>query len=312
MIIFLLCCSAATLALLALAASFVVPRDSPDGHPRRAVRFWAAGGGVVALLLLFFASWTTVGTKNVAVLTTFGRPTGYLDNGFHWKAPWQTPHEISDAVQTDTYASDPENATQPQGGATNTCVHVRIERQAVACVNVSIRWQIRPEGVDYLYRNFKSNDHITDNVVLRDLQQAMNIAFSSYDPLGVDASGNNTNPPLTDYSDKITTQMRSEIGRWIDVQSVIIPLLNYDPDTQKKVQQLLQQIALTRVAQQAKQTAKAQAAANKALAASVSKDPNVLVSKCLDILKEVVDKGGQLPAGFSCFGPKTPVSVAVK
>src|SRR5439155_10896900 len=110
----------------------------------------------------------------------------------------------------------------------------------VACVNVSIRWQIRPEGVDYLYRNFKSNDHITDNVVLRDLQQAMNIAFSSYDPLGVDASGNNTNPPLTDYSDKITTQMRSEIGRWIDVQSVIIPLLNYDPDTQKKVQQLLQ------------------------------------------------------------------------
>jgi len=73
---------------------------------------------------------------------------------------------------------------------------------------------------------------------------------------------------------------------------------------------LLQQIALTRVAQQSKQTAQAQAEANKALAASVADDPNVLVSKCLDILKEAVDKEQPLPAGFSCFGP-SETSIAV-
>jgi hypothetical protein len=37
-------------------------------------------------------------------------------------------------------------------------------------------------------------------------------------------------------------------------------------------------------------TAQAQSAANQALAASVSTDPNVLVSKCLDLLSEAVNR----------------------
>lgn len=268
---------------------------------------------ILALLgsisIFFFDTVSTVSTKNVGVITCFGKPTGYLTNGIHMVKPWCSVTEISDAVQTDTYASD-NGSDKAQGGAAGTCIHVRIERQATACVNTSIRWQIKPTGVDYLFRNFKSNDHITDNLVLRDLQQAINEAFSTYDPLGIDANGNNTNPKMTAYADIVTTQLRKEIGAWIDVQSVITPIINYDAATQQKTNQLLQQIALTRVAQQSKQTALAQSEANKALAASVADDPNVLVSKCLDILKEAVDKEQPLPAGFSCFGPSTtPVAV---
>lgn len=298
------------LVTAAVALTFV-PSGKDGGHARHRTLFGAGAVGVIALVALLLSCVTSVGTKNVGVVTIFGRPTGYLTNGLHFKAPWAQVHEISDAVQTDTYASDPEDLGKAQGGATDTCVHVRIERQAIACVNVSVRWQIKPTGVDYLYRNFKSNQHIQDNVVLRDLQQAMNAALGNYDPLALDANGNNTNPSLTTYAEQVQTQMRSELSQWIDVQSVIVPFLSYDSATQSKVQQLLQQIALTRVAVQAEQTAKAQAAANKALAASVSNDPNVLVSKCLDILKEAVDKGMALPAGFSCFGP-TNTSIAVK
>lgn len=322
MALFIFFIISAVIALIATGVSFFTPKETSYSrsttNPRLNVRIGAGSVLLVGLIFLLFSSFTMVGTKNVAVMTVAGRPVGYLDNGFHWKTPWQKPHEISDAVQTDTYASDPEDATKKQGGATDNCVHVRIERQAIACVNVSIRWQIRPQGVDYLYRNYKSNTHIQDNVVLRDLQQALNQAFASYDPLGVDADGKNTNPQLTVYAGQVLRQLSGkdghsgEIGQWIDVQSVILPLLSYDNDTEKKVQQVLQQISLTRVAQQAEQTALAQSKANKALAASVSNDPNVLVSKCLDILKEAVDKGQQLPAGFSCFGNTPPVAVSAK
>lgn len=267
---------------------------------------------LVSVAVFFFDTVTTVSTKNVGVITCFGKPTGYLTNGIHMIKPWCDVTEISDAVQTDTYASD-NGSDKPQGGAVGTCIHVRIERQATACVNTSVRWQIKPSGTDYLFRNFKDNTHITDNLVLRDLQTAVNQAFATYDPLGIDVNGNNTNPSMASYAAKVDTEMRGQLHKWIDVQSVITPIINYDAATQQKTNQLLQQIALTRVAEQSQQTALAQAKANEALAKSVSNDPNVLVSKCLDILKEAVDKEQALPAGFSCFGPSTtPIAVGVK
>jgi regulator of protease activity HflC (stomatin/prohibitin superfamily) len=314
--------------LVCAVAAFVVsahlpePRDNAHGSGKLRVRLWARiGAGALAFLAVvcgFLSCVATVGTKNLGVLTTFGRPSGYLDNGIHLKLPWQKVTQLNDAVQTDTYASDGGDAGVKQGGATDTCVHVRIARQGTACVNVSIRWQIKPSGVDYLFRNFRDNLAITDNLVLRDLQTAMNQAFVGYDPLGIDNDGLSTNEPLSATSGKsiageVTTQMRAEIGQWIDVQTVNIPLLNFDSSTQDKINQLQQQIAATRVAQQAQLTATAQAAANKALAASVSNDPNVLTDKCLNILKEAVDKGQPLPAGFSCFaGGAAQVAVGAR
>lgn len=286
------------------------------GRPRTATRRAAAGVLVFALVLLFFGSFTTVGTKMLGVKTTFGRPTGSIDNGFHWKAPWENVTELNDAVQTDTYASDGGAGGKQQGGAVGTCVNVRIARQATSCVNVSIRWQIREEGVDYLFRNYKDNDAITDNLILRDLQQAVNDAFVNYDPLGIDTNGQSTNPPLSgagnSLSKVVLASMQDQVGQWIEVQAINIPIQNFDSSTQDKINQLQQQIALTRVAVQRQQTAAADAQANKAIAASVANDPNVLVSKCLDILKEAVDKGQALPAGFSCFGGTAAVAVSTK
>lgn len=314
MVLFIVALVFVVLAIVALIGSLVAYDDN-----KLVFRLSALGIFVVGIAFLLFSSFATVSTKNLGVTTTFGKPSGYLQNGFHWKAPWQKVTELNDAVQTDTYASDGGAAGHQQGGAVGTCVNVRIARQATACVNVSIRWQIKAEGVDYLFRNYKDNAAIMDNVVLRDLQQAMNEKFTDYDPLGIDQNGNNTNEPLSSTAGKdnlsidVQKQMQAEIGQYIDVQSVIIPLLNFDGTTQDRINQLQQQVALTRVAQQAQQTAIAQAAANKALANSVSNDPNVLTSKCLDILQDAVNKGQVLPAGFSCFsGSSTPVAIGTK
>jgi regulator of protease activity HflC (stomatin/prohibitin superfamily) len=308
-------CTFLLLALVAFVLSRLVPAQK-DGRKldrasqtyrqvRPRLYFRVVGGGLFAFAALFggLSCVATVSTKNLGVLTTFGHPDGYLQNGFHLKWPWQKVHEINDAIQTDTYADQ-------------SCISVRIARQSTACVNVSIRWQIKGEGVDYLFRNYKSNDHITDNLVLRDLQTALNEAFVGYDPLGIDDKGLSTNKPLSaaegpSLANDILKHMQTNIGEWIDVYSVNIPIMTFDAATQDKINQLQQQVAATRVAEQAKLTAKAQAEANKALAQSVAKDPNVLIDKCLNILKEAVDKGQQLPAGFSCFGGSGTTAVAV-
>jgi regulator of protease activity HflC (stomatin/prohibitin superfamily) len=283
---------------------------------------WAGGAAfcfVVGIILLFFSITVSVGTKNVGVKLTFGKPSGFIQNGLHFKAPWQTVTELNDAIQTDTYASDYTGPTPVlQQGAVATCINVRIERQATACVNVSIRWQIKPSGVDYLFRNFKGNEAITDNLVLRDLQSAMNENLSHYDPLGIDTNGNSTNEPLNapnngqSVSRDVTQEMQHQLDAWINVQSVFIPLLNFDTSTQARINQVQQQIASTRIAQQQLLTNKAQAAANKALAQSVANTPGVLTDKCLNIQKEAVDKGQSLAGAPSCFSNTSSQAIVSK
>lgn len=280
--------------------------DDVHNPGRSIVRFLSLGLITLAVLLTLLSSVVSVGTKDVGVRTTFGRPNGSLNNGLHVKAPWERVTSLDDAIQTDSYE-------QNVAGANGSCITVRIARQATACVDTSIRWQIR-EGTapDTLFRNYRDFANIRASLVTRELQSAVNVAFANYDPLGVDTNGDSTQTSLVDLSKEVVTTMNKEIGDTISVQSVIIPVLHFDPSTQDRINSLQAQVAQTRIAQQAQKTATAQAAANKALAASVSNSPNVLVSKCLDLLQEAVNRGQSLPAAFSCFPSSGSASVAVK
>lgn len=266
----------------------------------------------VSALLLVLSCFTLVGTQDVGVLVAFGHPEGGLSNGLHFKAPWDDVVKLDGKVQTDTYASNGYNGSD-QKGAQDGCINVRIARQATACVNVTIRWQLDKSGVDYLFRNYRDNDNIRDNLLHRDLQTAVNVAFAHYDPLALDTNGNSTQPTSADLSASVLEALHNQVGKYLIVSQIYIPLFNFDPDTQKRLNGLQQQVAQTRIAQQSIQTAAATAQANEVLARSVSHNPNVLVSRCLDILNEAVQKGQALPAGFSCFpGSGSGVAIAVK
>jgi regulator of protease activity HflC (stomatin/prohibitin superfamily) len=261
----------------------------------------AAGIGGVVLVVLGVAAAvgtciTMVPTKEFGVVTAFGRPVRTLSNGLHAKLPWEKVVTIDAAIQTDNHTSD-----------AHSCINVRIAHQATACVDTSIRWRIKDSATDGLYQDYRDFHNIRDSLVTRDLNAALNAAFEDYDPLSVDDNGNATTPPLADLSAEVTTAMQRQIGSQIDVLSVIIPVVNFDNNTQGKVNALLAQVAQTRIAQQGIKTSQAQAQANKVLAGSVSKDPNVLVSKCLDL----VESGkAALPAGFSCW-PASASAVVV-
>lgn len=282
----------AVVLLLIAVIAFVV-------HRRRALTpalLVSLGSAALAFIVLAVACVVIVPTKEIGVVTTFGRPTGSLSNGFHLKAPWQNVTEMDAAIQTDSHTADKKD-----------CINVRIAHQATACVDASIRWRIRPGASDALFQNYREFTSIRSSLVERQLSSSLNKEFATYDALAVDEKGNPTAPTLAKLSTNATEDMREQIGDQIEVLSVIIPVIKLDENTQSKANALLAQVAQTRIAEQAVKTAEQQAKANKALAASVGKDPNVLVSKCLDM----VESGKvTLPAGFSCW-PGANSSVVV-
>lgn len=244
------------------------------------------GLGFTALTLVFLllGSGTMVPTKEFGVVTQFGRVVTTLDNGFHWKAPWNTVTTIDAAIQTDDHKGD-------------SCINVRIAYQANACINVSVSWRIRDEATNELFKDYRDFDRIKETLVTRELVMALTAEFGDYDPLAIDNEGNSLQS-LTTMSNKITSDMQSSIGSQIYVQNVVLSAPTWSDNIQSKIDALQAQIAQTRIAEQSVKTNTEQALANQKLAASLSNDPNVLVSKCLDI----VESGKTtLPAGFTCW-----------
>jgi hypothetical protein len=94
--------------------------------------------------------------------------------------------------------------------------------------------------------------------------------------------------------DEVAEKLRTKVAGQIEIINVIVPLVNCDEATQDRINALNVEKANTRVAEQRVKTAEAEARANEILAASVSNDPNVLVSKCLDAAREA----GISPAGL--------------
>lgn len=280
-------------------------RDSQAQDDLRAGARAATGAAVLlgglAVLFIGLASTTTVSTKQVGIVTSFGRPTGtVLPNGLHFKAPWQKVTPFDAAIQTDSYAPESTGGDREGGEIT-----VRTTSQSTAYVSVSARWRINPGQADALFRDYKTFDIVGASLVTRDLRAASNDVFATYDPLATNAV-----PSYDDLSKKVTKALATRVGTAIEVQSVVISHVRFDDTTQGRINALQGEVAQTRIATQREATAAAEARANGVLSASVSNDPNVLVAQCLTTLRAAVDKGQQLPAGFSCW-PASAAEFAV-
>jgi len=267
-----------------------------DDQARQHTRYTRIGAivGIVAGLACVWQSvFVQVPTKDVAVKTAFGAPSGYFTNGGHFKAPWEKINTWDGAIQTDTHN---------KGDKGTTCVQVRIAHQIVACANVYVKWQINPASIDELYRNYREFSNVRDSLIAKNLQAVLNRVFEEYDPLAVDAEGNSSAAQLSVLSQQALDQIRTAVGDQIKVTELNVTVLNFDDATQSKINALQAQVAQTRIAQQAIKTAEKQAEANRTTANSLNQNgSNVLVSTCLDTLADAVAKGYPLPAGFTCW-----------
>ncbi|SHX05744.1 putative alanine and valine rich protein [Mycobacteroides abscessus subsp. abscessus] len=260
-----------TLILLIIGAVALVATPILRKEDRPASLLVTGVAGVLALVFGIFASITTVGTRQIGIETTFGRPNGStLSNGLHFKAPWANVTEMDGAIQIDQHKD------------TNR-IKVRLGNSSTADADVSVRWQIKQEATPELFVQYKTFDNVRTNLVTRNLQVALNEVFATFDPL---APKNLDKSPLPELSDQARKILAEKVGTQVEILDVAVPTIDYDEGTEAKINQINQARAATSVALQDQQTALAQADANKKLADSVSHDPNVLVSKCLDIAKE--------------------------
>lgn len=281
--------------------------DYEDAELAHTVAKWVAIACFgLAVFLQITSSVVMVPTKEVGVVTEFGKPVGELSNGIHLVAPWQDVTNLDAAIQTDSVVDDRKSKE-----CTSTAV--RLANQSTACVDNSIRWRIKQDAADELFRDYRSFDNIRDSLVTRELNSALNSVMLRFNPLstligtaenteeGEKAGEAEGEVNLTTLAKEVQHEMQEEIGDQIQVLSVIIPFAGYDSKTQEKINLFQAALANTKIATQEEKTALHEANANKNLAASVSKDPNVLVSKCLGILDNMVKDNRPIPAGFSCW-----------
>lgn len=248
---------------------------------------------VVAALSVIGSLFTVVPTQQVGIPVTFGRPGSPLANGIHAKAPWTSVVLMDGTVQI------ADNL-----GPRRT--EIRLGNQSVAFVQNSVRWRIKPEAADRLYRDHRSFERIAPALLDQELATALNESFKDFDPLSQATSNARS---LDDVAASVKTRLETKMGDRLVIESVTIPKVDFDPQTQARIDAYQSEIGNTRIAEQRRKTAEAEAQANRTLSESVSKDPNVLVSKCMDAVNEMVAKGQPVPAGFSCWpgGSGTPV-----
>ena len=256
------------LIVTAVAGLGVLGAKSPTAKSR-SLRI-AVVAGVLTVFVVILGSTTIVSTRNIGVVTTFGRPGSTLTNGLHWKAPWQSVTEMNGTIQIDNHTG--EHATT-----------VRLGNNSTAFVDNSVRWRIQPAAADELFLDYREFENVRDNLVTRELRAALNEVFADFDPL---APENVEGANVQALGDDVAEKLRTKVGDQVEIINVIVPLVNYDDATQERINALNVEKANTRIAEQRAKTAAAEARANEILAASVSNDPNVLVSTCLDAARE--------------------------
>ncbi|WP_194838603.1 SPFH domain-containing protein [Nocardia sp. XZ_19_369] len=274
--------------------------DKEDRSDAGTSRTLSMGAGILALILLVLSCVTIVSTRNVGIVTSYGKPVGTRANGLQPKWPWQKVSELNGTIRTDNQIGGWKDARCDGSTA------VRLANNSTACADNTIRWRIVPTAGDALFRDYQNDNNIRDSLVTRELNATLNAVFASYNPLDPKSVGG---PNLTELSEQVTTRLRDKIHDQIEVQNVIISIIHFDQQTQEKINAFQAQIANTRIAEESQRTADAQAEANRRLAASVSNDPNVLVARCLDLIAS----SKPIPLGFQCWpGSGLPVTIPAR
>ena len=263
--------------ILILAAIFVIGGVITAVSSRSENIHRAAGGGALLLgIAMIVASCTVaVPARTVGVVTAFGKPTGTMSNGLHLVKPWEDVEKMDASLQTNRYTGD-------------SAIGVRLANQSEAKADASIQWQLREEDAEQMYLDY------------REFRASVNAVLARYNPLDAEAIAKG-GIDLNEYADDIKKDMQKRMGGAVEVRSVALPIINYDEDTQRKIDQLQSEVANTRAAEQSKKTAKEIAEANEIMRKSLSDE--VLSQRCI----EAAEKVGAAPVGCVNGSGATPL-----
>src|SRR4051812_36368055 len=175
------------------------------------------GLAALSLLMIIIASIDKVPTKNVGIVTSFGKPTGRTTGaGLKWHAPWQAIDNWDASGQTYNHLGD-------------GCVWLTIAAQRRACIPLQIEWSARPGTAPENWASYREADGKTRfetwtaRRVDPQISAALTSVFASFDPLGsVDPkSGDAPAPDLNKiYRQPLLDALNGALGSDITFRSI--------------------------------------------------------------------------------------------
>lgn len=298
--LFILACLVGLVGLVLIIKGTVTKAPTFRGDTNTELRVRGLGVMIllVGVLILGLDSFTVVGSKNVAVQTSFGKPSGTLDNGFHLVAPWSSTEEFSAARQSLKLSGGDGDNGDP--------IVVRLANGTTAKVEVSAEWRLDDKSdITQLYLDYRTFDNITENVIRRRLSAVLNRVFEKYDPLA-SISGKGETQPLALLEGQARDQLEAEVPQQIKIDSLYIPKIEFDKGVQDQINQFINAVNDTKIAKQQLETATARKEANEKLG-SGALTSGVLYQNCLDLVERLTKDGKTLPPAFNCGAPPQTV-----
>ncbi len=228
-------------------------------------RHVTAGVFGMAAIFLAIACVHVVPTRNVGIVTSFGKPTGRTaDVGINWTAPWQDIDDWDASRNTFNRLDD-------------ACLWVSVSGGR-ACIPVQIEWSAREENAPADWAAYKEVDGIEGGrfgtFVARRINPQMDAAitatFVSFNPLGtVDpASGGVKAPDLNaQYREPLRKALEASIGGSVTIDSIAYGTPSYDQATTNAISAFGQKVLEKRNLAVDKENADLRAEINRKLAA---------------------------------------------
>lgn len=252
-------------------------------------------GGLAALLVSVIGigalCYNQVPTRNVGIVTSFGKPTGATaDPGVEWTKPWEDIDDWDASRNTFDRLGD-------------RCLWVSVSG-GKACIPVQIEWSAKEENAPAEWAAYKEVDGIeggrfgtfTARRVNPQMDAAITTTFTSFNPLGtVDkVSGGVKAPDLNaEYKDALKRNLEAAVGDSVRIETIAFGTPQYDEPTTNAISAFGQKVLEKRNLAVDKENA----ATRKAITEQNATVP--AVTRCL----EIAEKLGKEPG--LCMTPAT-------
>lgn len=286
---------------------FREPQERSDELPEGAPTAMIAVGVFVFLLgalWLFLSSFVRVEANTVGIPTSFGRPIGeapnyrVLSSGGHLLPPWYEVEKFSTRVQVISRDGDGCIPVRFKGGETVDPVTKAVTKVAggTGCAHATVRVRLQADDAPTLWRDYSTLANVKDQLVRSEANNAFLFVYGGYAPEAA-VDGTTQEKIAKDITDKLKLNLAT---KGLEADSVSISNIALDDVVQRRVNDLIIAQARTQTARQDQQTAAAEKAANTAVQPSLTGP--TLQNKCLDITREAMQQGKNLPVNWNCYG----------
>src|SRR6266568_3764891 len=254
----------------------------------------AAAAGIAFLLggaVLFGSTYTSVGTSDVAVVTSFGHTDGDLQPGIHFIAPWKNTTVWDHSKQRTAFEG-------------SNCLQVRLFGGQTACLPTQIQWQAVPAAADQqfrLYRTFLRMQaaYMSANTLVG----FFNNRFETFNPVQVaslQAGGSTGGTSVSALVKEVASDMRTAYAGQINIERVTVGTPNYDNYIDGQLNKVVGAKAGLEVATINAKTAIQEANAAKNLTLGNHLSQLAVLQNCIDTVKALAQASESTSPTFNC------------